>query len=36
MEEQSNKEASQKIKFYQAIFEGFVKRVLDWIFPKKK
>jgi hypothetical protein len=35
LEEREGMQPLQKIKFYQGIFEGFVKRVLDWIFPKK-
>lgn len=35
LEEREGMQPLQKIKFYQGIFEGFVKKVLDWIFPKK-
>jgi hypothetical protein len=35
LEERENQQPAQKIQFYQAIFEGFVRRVLNWLFPRK-
>jgi hypothetical protein len=35
MQEHDSKDPPAKIKFYKFVFEEGVKRVLNWIFPKK-
>lgn len=36
MQEHDSMDQSAKIKFYKFVFEEGVKRVLDWLFPKKQ
>lgn len=36
IEGHDNQEPEQKVKFYRAIFEKGVKRLLDWLFPKQQ
>ena len=36
LQENDKKEPLQKIKFYRFIFEQGVKKILDWLFPKKQ
>ena len=36
LQDTDSKEPDKKIKFYRAIFEQGVRRLLDWLFPKKQ
>ena len=36
LEDNESKEPLQKIKFYRFLFEQGVKRLLDWLLPKKE
>lgn len=35
LEEPHRLEPIAKIKFYEGLFNSFVKRILDWLIPKK-